>query len=361
MINNNSTENRLQPDDANTLYHNYLNKSQNYLQNIIIELTNSNKIVLENSETYNKLELENKLFDDNKNFIKNEEQILTNNVIINFDDSDYANEVKTKMNVFNTLLNIIGCILYEYQKPLDVTRYFDDFTDIDLFGNIMDFVRNIDNEEVVNFQNHIKFYNYQVGFDFDFYVSANKMLKLFNYINSLELSEDDEDYEQNNLFTHNEFVLYENLKNFEISNFFNEVIYIYLLLDAQLYDDQLKKIDGRIAYAGNRYLLNLVEINNVKMHKFIYEDGHAEYLILDDKMFVHLLTEEQDGSHQIDIVMDKISNIITRGFYHESDGTLIFRTKWFGDMVKNYMIQRDFSVFKDVNVNFESQYSELIN
>jgi hypothetical protein len=352
-------ENRLQPHDANTLYHNFLNKSQNYIQNLIIELIYSNKIVLENNKVWDKDKLNKRLFNNNYNYIKNGKQLIDENIVIVLEDNDYTQQIKERMGIYCTLINVVGCMLNTYQKQIQFRRYYNDLSDVEMMINIMDFVNVLDSDNIKIFQNHINFLNYQSGIDFDYFAPTRKLLNLFSFIKNIQLFDEDRDSDENNLLTQNEYLMLNSLKKYSPNAIFNEDIYLYTLIDAQLYDSNFHKLENRILNAGEKYLLNLVEINGIKVHKFDSTEDAKTLLLLDDKMFIHLFTEYDRDSEQFDIAIDKIANVISRDLYN--DGSQIFRNSYIRRKIQNLLQEKDYSEYKYVNLNFEDQYKHLFD
>jgi hypothetical protein len=360
MKNEEYIEARLQPINANNKYHNFLNTSSLDVQQFLVYLNNATIGVINNDKSRTKSQIKTELFLDQIDIIENEEEEIGQGqpIILNLKlDEDKMEEFQEKLNVVYSLINIIAIILQHQNVDIENYNIFDQFSEYSNYKRLFNYALNITNDQknVVKKFNQYLVYSTPIAFDMCF--NYNKLNSLIEAIGQIQFVSDDEDFEQNNIFTQNEHLVYQFITNFNIKPIFQLLdLYFFILLDAVTYDSNLEKDGPGYNAEPTCQKLNLSYINGVPVHK-----QNEYYLILDNYQFIHLINGNENAVEEYKVALKKIASVVTRGFYDDEDGTKIFSHHQFRQDVKDVLNNQDFKKYEYNDLIFQTQYEKLLN
>lgn len=358
-------DNRLQPDHTITEYHHYANKSSNYLQQIILQLVQENTPIITNDTKATKLQIVKELFNstDTTLLLNKEEEIGQGKpIIINKEHSVFKAITQRLLTVYN-LISITEIALAKIKPNIQSDKFIDDYSDYMLLGRTIGIASVLNSNDENTVDRYIGYLDNRKGMEFDYMPNFEKMQKVIEYLREHENKFDPDDKRDDDgdpTYTYNEEQAYNLLDSFPFDIAIDTQQYLfYTLLDAVLYDDNLKKIKGSnntFSASLTPYPLDIKIINGVTTT--VIEPGRN--LILDDLQFIHLFKAESSQQRELDVAIDKAARIITRGFYSDNDGTVIYTDAEFAARVRKHLNDKDFTEYLDDEYTYKQQRDNFL-
>jgi hypothetical protein len=344
---------RLQPIRSNTKYHQYKHKSSEYIQSLVLQFLNADKIIITSDDTYTPQQISRMLFNtEDISVIENSEVVKEGEpIIVNKNNEIVKNMVKRMTTIYN-IIAIFGQALYLNKPEITEYKLIDDYTELSLCGDIFKAALKIsdiqDNtvDKIVDNTEHIPVEVY------DFMIDFKKLDDILQYFSEqvVHFTPKDVDDKLMPEKTENQIKAEELLKEIEIPIKDGEEVvpqlYIYVLHDATLtndvlqhnvgiYQTDLKPLPAKILTKNGQDVLQITD---------------NSYLVLDNHTFVHLfLSDDPLNQTERNKMIEKVC-IIQQRFNGLEHLEAVFSFPGVAQEVKEYYDAHQGTFFNNIPV-----------